>query len=391
MDNTNQLLALMNQCGSDRQKFIVEEQSKLQIARHFCRMLQKTKYRRNIFNMTLNFDDTIEKAMNSITTLGVVEVSPSLSLPSLDALTSIERLIGTLKTIPLESSFADGTASDVIDETEKVLPSQETQRVDLWNVSLSPVKSVLCNSRGGSNQIWLTGGVFINGEGLLITDYYENRILLFDDHYDYVRQFGVVGKPSHISHGFTADEVLISLCSSRTILRCTLKGGVFTLNSRISTQFRTWGTSVLGDNILAGSTDAVQIILTDGTLVKSLNTSGGTAYVTVSPRGYFYHTDDNAIVCRSHHGKEKFRQNCQGLRGPCGIDVDQDSNVYVCGGLSGNVHLVSADGTKERELLPDLSGIRRPCAVLVHPTRLEFIVTSSMENVAFTVYKFCAE
>ncbi|XP_021374183.1 E3 ubiquitin-protein ligase Midline-1-like isoform X1 [Mizuhopecten yessoensis] len=390
VQNTNQLMLLMKERGSDCQQFITAEQSKTQIIRHVRRLQQRTKDKHNTFEMKIKYDETLEKVTNVMTNIGTLDVSSSLSPTSLDALTSIGTIIDTLQSTPFVTPFTESTSSsDIKGAVEKVAvqSSSGKQRVDVLTGSLSLIKSVHRSVIGWQKMPFLTGGVFIDGEGLYVTEFNNQRILVFDDQYNYVRQYDVDGFPTDITKGFAPNEVLIALLNA-PILRCAIQGGVLTTVGSI-TSAKAWGVNTLGDKILIGKNNTVQFLTSNGVQRESFSKSGGYTYVAVSPHGFFFHRDGDVIVCRSRDGTEVFRHMCKGMREPRGITVDQDCNVYVCGKLSGGVHLISPDGSKDTLLLSKMYGFTEPYAIMLHPTRQEVIVTSSQEEVVLEVYKFC--
>ena len=48
------------------------------------------------------------------------------------------------------------------------------------------------------------------------------------------------------------------------------------------------------------------------------------------------------------------------LKGPLGISVDNDGNVYVVGGSFNNVVVISPDGQRHRQLLSSKDGLVKP-------------------------------
>ena len=48
------------------------------------------------------------------------------------------------------------------------------------------------------------------------------------------------------------------------------------------------------------------------------------------------------------------------LQGPRGISIDNDGNVYVVGGDSDNVVVISPEGQRHRQLLSSMDGLVNP-------------------------------
>jgi hypothetical protein len=82
-------------------------------------------------------------------------------------------------------------------------------------------------------------------------------------------------------------------------------------------------------------------------------TSGDKLYYT----NYKTHT----VTCCDLHGTTQWELNYRRvLQGPRGISVDNDGNVYVVGGRSNNVVVISPDGQRHRQLLSSKDGLVNP-------------------------------
>ena len=67
------------------------------------------------------------------------------------------------------------------------------------------------------------------------------------------------------------------------------------------------------------------------------------------------------MTCCDLHGTTQweFKDN-RVLKGPLGISVDNDGNVYVVGGSFNNVVVISPDGQRHRQLLSSKDGMSYP-------------------------------
>ena len=88
------------------------------------------------------------------------------------------------------------------------------------------------------------------------------------------------------------------------------------------------------------------------------NVSGVNYVATSSDKLYYTNSDTDAVTCCDLHGTTqwKFKDN-RVLRGPLGISVDNDGNVYVVGFSSNNVVVISPDGQHHRQLLSSKDGL----------------------------------
>jgi DNA-binding beta-propeller fold protein YncE len=95
------------------------------------------------------------------------------------------------------------------------------------------------------------------------------------------------------------------------------------------------------------------IISSNMTYVFYVATSGDKLYYT--------NTNTNTVTCCDLHGitQWEFKDN-RVLKGPHGISVDNDGNVYVVGCHSSNVMVISPDGQRHRQLLSSNDGLSKP-------------------------------
>ncbi|CAG2207518.1 unnamed protein product [Mytilus edulis] len=74
--------------------------------------------------------------------------------------------------------------------------------------------------------------------------------------------------------------------------------------------------------------------------------------------------DNNTVTCSDFQGKTqwKFKEE-RVLKGPQGISVDKNGNVYVVGDFSNNVVVISHDGKCHRQILSSIEGLINPQAL----------------------------
>ncbi|XP_069140692.1 tripartite motif-containing protein 3-like [Argopecten irradians] len=388
-ENSHQLIADLDQHLSDRHRFVMREHTKNEISGHYRRMDKKTKTEPNRFDITLKLDETIDKIVK-MTTVGHVEITSSLSPVSQNTNDRISSLIGSLLSIQA-TNFADSTStSDLAGSLEHLTDptTPVTTAVDVWTGTVSCVHAFNDSTLGGVMKPWLTGGIFTDNNELLITDYRNNRLLLFDENYSYQRVYKVDGCPTDIARGRTSDDIIVSLYQN-SILRCTLQNGQLSVISSIDAPPGTWGIEALGDNILAGTDDSVKVMSVDGKVTNSIQKDGCYTYLAVSTsKSTVYHRDNYDVVCRRLDSDAVvYRYSDPGLSGSRGIGLDRNDNVYVCGYSSRNVYLISPDGSRGRILLPKRSSIIKPWCIVVHPTKQEFVVTYE-GSILLEVYRF---
>ncbi|XP_069114358.1 uncharacterized protein [Argopecten irradians] len=239
----------------------------------------------------------------------------------------------------------------------------------------------------GAEMPMLTGGCFLADGRLLLTDYNNKKLILFDDNYNYVRHIPVDGWPYDVTTGSGEGEVYVVLCGS-VILRCQLHYEDLTITQKIRVPLDARCLSVLNDVIFLGSRKTVSRITLEGVTMDTISKAGGNTYIaTSSTQQRFFHKDGDNILCRTLDGEVLFKYENKHLVDPRGMCLDHDENLYVCGYKSHNIIKISPDGEKGRVVLNRLHKITRPMAIVYHPNKQQFIVTSYGEDIAFEVYQ----
>ncbi|OWF39453.1 uncharacterized protein LOC110465035 [Mizuhopecten yessoensis] len=239
----------------------------------------------------------------------------------------------------------------------------------------------------GAEMPMLTGGCFLDDGRLLLSDYNNKKLILFDDSYNYIKHISVDGWPYDVTRGRGEGEIYIVLCKS-VILRCHLNDDELIIRDRIRVPDDVRCVSVLDDVIFTGSRSAVSMMTLDGVILEALPKAGGNTYLASSSlHRKFFHKDGDIILCRTLDGNEVFRYEDSHLIDPRGMCLDHDDNLYVCGYKSKNLIKITHDGQRGRVVLNRLHKILRPMAIVYHPTKQQFIVTSYGEDTAFEVYQ----
>ncbi|XP_060085851.1 uncharacterized protein LOC132565232 [Ylistrum balloti] len=239
----------------------------------------------------------------------------------------------------------------------------------------------------GAEMPMLTGGCFLDDGRLLLTDYNNKKLILFDDNYNYIRHIPVDGWPYDVTKGSGLGELYVVLCRN-VVLRCFLNHEDLIIRDRIRVPEDVRCLSVLDNVIFTGSRSAVSIISSDGVTLETIPKAGGNTYLATSTlQRTFFHKDGDNILCRTLDGNELFRYEDSHLVDPRGMCLDHDGNLYVCGYKSHNLIQISHDGQKGRVVLNRLHKISRPMAIVFHPNKQQFIVTSYGEDIAFEVYQ----
>lgn len=393
--NTWILMKKLESHESRRQAFIAREQASGQVLGHYHRLCHRVKDGHNVFRLHLQIEDIIKKLIDSVTDIGTVRVSSSLSSVTQAVLTSVGAMINSVNTAPTKSAFSESlSSSDMLESLAKLTLATSVQAVcsSDWSGRACLVKTIQTSDLGSTQSILLTGGTFVDGITLLIADCNNKRILWFDQNYKYVKPFHIDGCPTDVAKGEASGDLYVAVYN-KEILKCSLASGHLTVVSRTPCPTLTCGVAWMGDRLLVGTSDAVKVLASDGQEVISvqIETRVTTCIAASVKHKTYYHRDGNSVVGRALPGQEVARYTHPELRDPVGISMSRDDHLIVCGYRSGNVHQVACDGSRGRILLEKLYRIKRPWAVIVHPGKPEFVVTSCQESVAFEVYTFCSE
>ncbi|CAC5403796.1 unnamed protein product [Mytilus coruscus] len=129
------------------------------------------------------------------------------------------------------------------------------------------------------------------------------------------------------------------------------------------------------------------VLTNDGTLIycakenglKTIDLNNGTkgsirsaplstsrySYVTRFDKNIIYtNPENNTVTCSDFQGTTQWEfKEERVLKGPQGISVDKNGNVYVVGAESNNVVVISHDGKRHRQILSSTEGITNPLAL----------------------------
>ena len=95
------------------------------------------------------------------------------------------------------------------------------------------------------------------------------------------------------------------------------------------------------------------------------------------------------VTCLRSDGTVIYQYKDFALRAPCGLCVDEEDNVIVCGCISDNIHIVTAAGEKSSVILNSNDGVKYPESVTYRRTDHTLIVGCYENNNLFVIN--CAE
>ncbi|CAG2251075.1 unnamed protein product [Mytilus edulis] len=132
---------------------------------------------------------------------------------------------------------------------------------------------------------------------------------------------------------------------------------------------------------------------TSGLCVVSLDDDSVTQLVNVTLSPYssiaiwsdqlYYIHNDNSVTCCDLQGKLKWKFELPAfLKSALGITVDNYGRVYVSGGSSNNVVVISPDGHKHRVLLSQKDGLSCPDSLFLNRKNNKLLI-ANRTNEAF--------
>lgn len=225
----------------------------------------------------------------------------------------------------------------------------------------------------------ITGCVFIPDGQVILCDARNNRIKILDHFFTVQKSLHIGSRPWDVSV-IDKCSVVVTLPDIQQMqyIQVTPKleaGRVITFDKRC------WGVDVVCQNIYitchnGSSPGEVRILDIDGNVERSIGLClhykhkfGLPFYVTVNAEsGKIYVSDRNryTITCLMRDGSVVYKYCDADLRWPRGMCVDYEDNIIVCGGQSGNVQIITADGKNLSTLLSSRDGIPYPACVAYH-------------------------
>ncbi|XP_063401787.1 uncharacterized protein LOC134686011 [Mytilus trossulus] len=127
------------------------------------------------------------------------------------------------------------------------------------------------------------------------------------------------------------------------------------------------------------------ISLSDESITNVTNNKlSSLAYVTTFGDKLFYtNSEDHNVTCCDKHGYILWMfSDTRVLRGPLGISVDNNGNVFVVGLHTNNVVVISPDGQRSRQLVSSKNGLKSP-QVLHYDTSTNKLLVANEANDAF--------
>ncbi|XP_021344289.1 RING finger protein 207-like, partial [Mizuhopecten yessoensis] len=304
--NTRLLMATLSGHVTPRQAFIAREQANVQLTRHYQRLKHRTLQSDNLYRLEIQMDDAVDEIMNTLTAVGSVQVTSTLSDTTKHALAAAGTTLESMHKTQTLSSFSDSmSSSDMIGSlTRSKLKTKNVEpKPEMKTVKPHLMKSVLSKDLVGRQVILLTGGTFVDENKLIMADCNNKRLLMFDENYNYIKQYAINGCPTDVARGNKSNELYVSVYN-KEILRCSLASGHLDVIGKTECPTLTCGVALLDEKLLVVTSDTIKVLEADGQEVNSvlITTTGTTCIAACSQRHMYFHRDNNSVVGRTLDG-----------------------------------------------------------------------------------------
>jgi hypothetical protein len=254
----------------------------------------------------------------------------------------------------------------VIDQEEKKKVNFQTGKFKvLYTIDVGTAKS-------GSEQF--LSGIFYN-EDVIITDYLNNRIVMYDDQGVQKKELKIENRPTDITK-----------VNNLTVAVATWSTKVYLVDPKLLTLIRiftidvsAWGISYVDDEYIAVKDVTISWIdPTTGRQIRELKTGFyDTRFASSSCKGeIIYNDSESSVKCVSTKGNN-FTYKSDRLSWPYSHDTDCDGNICIVGCGSKNIHQLTSDGKCIRIIpLSDFSTITdTPWLVRFKENKNRFMLT----------------
>jgi hypothetical protein len=145
------------------------------------------------------------------------------------------------------------------------------------------------------------------------------------------------------------------------------------------------GMAVRGRTIYysTGGKGLTMLNISDKSVSDIINSDmSGVYYVATSgDKLYYTNSSTHTVTCCDLHCPTQWKfKDKHVLQYPRGISIDNDGNVYVVGGDSDNVVVISPDGQRHRQLLSSNDGLVKPRVLDYDNSNNRLLVVNASES-----------
>lgn len=266
-----------------------------------------------------------------------------------------------------------------------VLGPSKTPLVDVpWifkPVQLKQKKKIAVKK--GDNGLYINSGVIIGDGRIVLTDKYNNRLIVYTESGVFQRDIPLSCSPWDVTE-VEKSHVAVSLPDSSLVEVVDINKGKIVNKFNISGQCS--GISFTGANIcVAVAGDGIQVLDMKGHKVKTLpvDVTRETFMTGDIDKLYYTHYTTHTVHCTTIDHEQVYKFHHDELNFPQDLSVDGEGHVFVTGFISNTLLCVSPDGQHRQVLLRQSDGLNSPTAVFFDKKRkLLLVCTNSASTVS---------
>ncbi len=271
--------------------------------------------------------------------------------------------------LPSINSFGDVTVNKIIDHaiTHKTLTDQQAQFVSDKTTTMSTFK---LQNRIEVTVANITGMVVTDDDHLLLCDYNSGKGKLVTVYYHsgrYMKAIDVMYRPWDIAIIPRTHRAIVTFGSMTSQIQF-INLQTFTQDNKLITipnSTNICGIAATSDNIIVGDRGRIHCLDTEGTYLRIITLSTGTAtqYISIGHNNQIYYTTTSSINCVNWDGTEVFYYKIPNEKGHRKIAIDRNGNVYVAGYHTHTIQRLHSDGTVDCVVLNEGDEVKQPVSI----------------------------
>ena len=272
----------------------------------------------------------------------------------------------------------------------------------ILDMKVKSAKEVNIKLSDDSNSPSTTGCAFLSNGSVLLCDCQNRKVKLLDSDWSVSKSLKLSDEPFNVAAVDENEAIFIFKNTRIKDLQYISTHPDLKLGKKITLPEKCYGLHVDNDEIYtayhkSSGHDEIWKLDRSGNMKSKIvltQSSPGTSYYLClgsltdhNPHVYLTDWDlrNSRVSCYQLDGRMVYQYKDKELRAPCGIYVDSAGNSLVCGYVSDNVIVITADGRKHRELLTS-KNITRPYCIDFRPEDNTLIV-GCWNNSKLFVYK----
>ncbi|XP_071155102.1 uncharacterized protein [Mytilus edulis] len=211
----------------------------------------------------------------------------------------------------------------------------------------------------------ITGCIVLHDDRIIIADYASGKLMEYNNNGNHIRDIHVSDKP----HSLTLVDTYTD-CIAVTYGRSCYLEIINTKNTSDRKKIRCsnycWGISYLDRKLFVRVfQQGIVVMDLDGKTLNTIDIAVSNVFYLTTSSSRIYYTDvgNNTVHCCNITGEEIWVFKDRSISQPRGISVDSNQNVFVVGGQSHNLTVITCDGKDSKILLTDRDGLENPIAM----------------------------